>query len=116
MLRGCDGAPDITLSAVIDTGFDDFLSLPSDTITALRLDFFGKQKQSVFGGGEVLCDIYMLVVEFAGEERGITVLSSETLPLIGMRLLYGLELYIDIIDGGKITVKPRPDEAINRTG
>lgn len=107
-LRGRDGAPGITLSAVIDTGFDGFLSLPPETIAALRLEYFGKQKQSVFGGGEILCDVYLLAVQFAGEGRGITVLSSETPPLIGMRLLYGTELRIDVVDGGKVTVTPHP--------
>lgn len=48
-IGGRGGAEDITIAAIIDTGFDGFLSLPMSLITELNLDYVSRRASSLFG-------------------------------------------------------------------
>ena len=114
-IRGFSGANDKTIVAVIDTGFDRFLSLPMEWVTGLRLAFLGRGESVLFGGSVAEFDIYAAIVEIAGEERGIIVFAAENPPLIGMSLLYGLKLTVEVVDGGMVVIEPLPFEPIVET-
>lgn len=112
IVYGQSGADDITLDAIIDTGFDGFLSLPMDTISSLKLDFFDREETLVFGGLTAEFDTHLAVVEFAGEERGIVVFAAENPPLVGMSLLYGMKLTMEVVDGGLVNIETLPFEPV----
>jgi predicted aspartyl protease len=68
------------IDAVIDTGFNGFLSLPSAIITTLNLPWSGSDFVTLGDGSETYFDLYTGTV--------IDIAESETEPLLGMALLY----------------------------
>lgn len=93
------------VDAVIDTGFNGFLSLPSAIIAALDLSWNASDIVTLGDGSETLFDLYAATVIWDGQYREIDVAESETEPLIGMALLYGYRLQIDAVEGGIVRVE-----------
>ena len=93
------------IDAVIDTGFNGFLTLPSSIITALDLSWNASDIVTLGDGSETLFDLYSVTIIWDGQFREIDVAESETDPLIGMSLLYKYGLRIDAIEGGLVRVE-----------
>jgi clan AA aspartic protease len=98
----------IDIEAVIDTGYDGYVTLPADTIAALGLGKIGSGRTLLANGAEDQFDIYEAVVEWDGFQLRLEVDSAETDPLIGMALLYGYDLRIPVIDGGTVVIQKLP--------
>ena len=90
--------------AVIDTGFNGFLTLPSEIINNLKLPWNASDIVTLGDGSETLFDLYAATIVWDGQYREIDVAESETEPLIGMALLYGYKLQIETIKGGLVRV------------
>jgi clan AA aspartic protease len=90
---------------VIDTGFDGFLSLPSEIIVRLRLPWTISNLATLGDGSEVLFDFYTGTVIWDGQYRTIDIAESETEPLLGMAMLYGYRLQIDTVEGGVVKIE-----------
>jgi predicted aspartyl protease len=75
------------VDAVIDTGFSGFLTLPSDTISTLGLSWQGRDIATLGDGTSCTFEVYIGLVIWDGQYREIYINESETIPLIGMRLL-----------------------------
>jgi predicted aspartyl protease len=56
-------------------------------------------------GSESVFDIYEATLDWDGEARRIAVDEAETVPLIGMSLLEGYELTVQIQRGGNVTLR-----------
>ena len=99
------------VNAVIDTGFNGFLTLPSGIIDSLVLPWNASDIVTLGDGRETLFDLYAATVIWDGQYREIDVAKSDTEPLVGMALLYGCRLQIDAIRGGlvRITSLRSPD-------
>ena len=95
----------LLIDAVIDTGFSGFLTLPSEIITTLGLAWKGRDIATLGDGSSCIFDVYIATVIWDGQYRIIDINGSETVPLIGMRLLKGYELRIQTIESGLVTVK-----------
>ena len=93
------------ITAVIDTGYTGFLSLPSEIITELNLSWSGIDRGTLGDGSEVTFEVYAAKVIWDGEYRDIPINEAETDPLIGMSLLYGYDLHIQAVEGGSVTIK-----------
>ena len=93
------------IDAVIDTGFNGFLTLPSSIITALDLAWNASDIVTLGDGSETLFDLYSVTIIWDGQFREVDVAESETEPLIGMSLLYKYGLRIDAIEGGIVRVE-----------
>ncbi len=93
------------IDAVIDTGFNGFLTLPSSIITALDLPWNASDIVTLGDGSETLFDLYSITIIWDGQFREIDVAESETDPLIGMSLLYSYGLRIDAVEGGIVRVE-----------
>jgi clan AA aspartic protease len=93
------------VDALIDTGFNGFLSLPSTIITALDLPWNASDIVTLGDGSETLFDLYAATVIWDGQYREIDIAESETEPLVGMALLYGYRLQIDAIEGGIVRIE-----------
>jgi hypothetical protein len=52
--------------------------------------------------------IHLITVMWGSQEREVESLVTESGILVGMSLLYGYHLFIDIIEGGDIRLQPRP--------
>jgi clan AA aspartic protease len=96
---------DREIEAVIDTGFDGWLSLPSSTVSELGLVWYRRGRALLADGSESVFDIYEATVEWDGQLRRIPVDEAETFPLIGMSLLEGYELVVQVQRGGNVTVR-----------
>ena len=96
-----------TLNAVIDTGFSNYLTLPSAMITTLQLRFAESRAFSLGDNKKVNFDLYEAVLLWDGDECDIVVLASDTFPLIGMSLLKDFRLFVDVIDGGEVRIERR---------
>ena len=94
------------IDTVIDTGFDGFLSLPSEIIVRLGLPWTISNPATLGDGSEVLFDFYTGTVIWDGQYRTIDIAESETEPLLGMAILYGYRLQVDAIEGGSVKVEP----------
>jgi clan AA aspartic protease len=93
------------IDTVIDTGFDGFLSLPSEIIVRLGLSWTISNPATLGDGSEVLFDFYTGTVIWDGQYRKIDIAESNTEPLLGMALLYGYRLQIDTIEGGSVKIE-----------
>ena len=96
------------IDAVIDTGFNGFLTLPASLIQELGLVWRRRGRAMLADGSESLFDIYEATITWDGRPRRIAVDEVNSDPLIGMSLLYGYELTVQVIDGGRVVINPLP--------
>lgn len=94
------------VEAVIDTGFNGYLTLPSDLVNRLNLQLAGNRRATLGDGNTVVMDVYLAKVIWHGQEREVIVLQAEGGPLIGMSLLYGNRVILTIVNGGDVTIDP----------
>ncbi len=94
------------VEAVIDTGFNGYLTLPSDLVNRLKLQLAGNRRATLGDGNTVVLDVYLAKVIWHDQEREVLVLQAEGGPLIGMSLLYGNRVILTIINGGDVTIDP----------
>lgn len=106
-LRGINGQPEIT-DAVVDTGFNDFLTLPPNLATRLQLPFLENRLYELGDGNLVEFAVHRLTIVWDGQERDIEALVTEGGVLTGMRLLQGFTLFMDVVDGGEVRIERRP--------
>ena len=96
------------IDAVIDTGFNGFLTLPASLIQELGLVWRRRGRAMLADGSDSLFDIYEATVTWDDRPRRIAVDEVNSDPLIGMSLLYGYELTVQVIDGGRVVINPLP--------
>jgi clan AA aspartic protease len=97
-----------SVDATIDTGFTGYLTLPSGLIAALQLPYRSQTTATLADGSRVSFRIYEAVVIWHGQERDILVLEAQGGVLLGMAMLRGSRLTVDVLDGGGVTVLPLP--------
>ena len=91
--------------AVVDTGFSRFLTLRPSMVTELGLDFRGIDRFFLADGSEVTLQVYSVTVLWDGQPRDIDALVADTQPLLGMSLLDGHSLHMDVEDGGRVVIQ-----------
>ena len=96
------------IEPVIDTGFTGYLTLPSALINCLNLQQAGEQLTILGEKNRVVLKRYITKVLWHGVERNVSVLQAEGGPLIGMSLLYGSRLILDVVMHGDVTITPLP--------
>lgn len=94
-----------SIRAVIDTGFTGFLSLPYTIITELDLSWKYSDRGTLGDGSEVLFDVFEVSVIWDGQYQEIEVNAADTEPLLGMQMLRGYRLQMDIVEGGLVVVQ-----------
>lgn len=93
------------VDAIIDTGFNGFLTLPPALVTTLGLMRRSRGRALLANGSEELFDIYGVTVLWDGQQRYVEADAVETTPLVGMSLLEGYDLYIRVTDGGQVVIQ-----------
>lgn len=102
---GHSSLPKQMVEAVIDTGFTGFLSLPQSIITSLSLPWHFRDMGTLGDGSEVIFDMYKATVIWDGKNQIIDVAASEADPLIGMSLLYGFKVQMEVIERGVVIIE-----------
>lgn len=96
------------VNAVIDTGFNGFLTLPPILITTLGLTRLSRGRAILANGTEDIFDIYGATVLWDGQPRYVETDAVDTTPLVGMALLNGYDLHIQVKDGGRVAIQAAP--------
>ena len=95
----------VSIQAVVDTGFNGFLMLPIDVLSALGALSAGTRRAELGDGNLVELDVYVVRVKWHDEDRDVLALQAEATPLVGMSLLWGSRVGFDAQDGGAFTIE-----------
>ena len=106
-IRGPQGQ-EREIEALVDTGFNGWLSLPTDMIAMLGLPWRRRGRALLADGSESVFDIYEATVIWDGNGRRVAVDAADTAPMVGTALLDGYELVIQVIDGGEVRISVLP--------
>lgn len=104
-LRGPRGEA-TEFQAVVDTGFGDWLALSRKQIEALALPFREEGRYTLANGSEAVSRVFVAEAEWFSRWRRILVAEMEGGPLLGMALLRGFFLGVEVIDGGRVEIRP----------
>ena len=97
-----------SIRAVLDTGFNGFLTLPIGLLNRLGAPAAGTRRAALGDGNLVEMDVYFVKVKWRGEDRDVLALQAETTPLVGMSLLWTSRVCFDAEDGGTVTIDVIP--------
>ena len=106
LLQGPAGRT-VAVEAVVDTGFNRFIALPLEIITALGALPVGSNRVLLGDGSEASLDVYGITVLWDGVPRRVDGYAVGTTPLIGMRLLDGHSLYLEVEEGRRVAIEAR---------
>lgn len=103
-LRDDDGKS-YQVTAIIDTGFSGDLTLPQSLIDSLHLPWLCRQQGMLADGSLHTFDVYAGAIVWDNSERTVEIESAEIEPLLGMSLLEGNQVAMDVRAGGKVTIE-----------
>lgn len=92
------------IEAIIDTGFNGFLTLPGSLVSGLKLPLVGNRRATLGDGSVVVLDVYLATVLWHDQDREVLVLQAGGGPLIGMSLLLGNRVTLDVVGGGNVVI------------
>ena len=107
-LRGLRGREQ-EIEAVVDTGYTGWLTLPPTVIAALDLRWRSIGRATLADGSLSIFDVYRGKVFWDGRVRPVYVDEFDATPLVGMALLRGFELNVEVRGRDKVTIKPLPN-------
>ena len=93
------------IQAVIDTGYNGFLTLPFETISFLDLPWTDVQRVNLADGSSQLCDVYEGRVIWNGQSIAVEIEAAETQPLVGMEMMEGHGLHIEVFEDGLVSIE-----------
>lgn len=89
--------------ALVDTGFNGWLSLPIDLIDELDLPWLRTGSALLADDSEIPFPIFGGFVVWDGKLREVSIDGGGATPLVGMRLLKDYELKVVARAGGEVT-------------
>ena len=92
------------VQVLLDTGFDGQLKLTSTTIQELGLPRSGYRFGELADGAMTRFMSYGSTVLWDGQPRLVTVIEADSEPLLGMELLLGSRVTMDVREGGPVTI------------
>ena len=93
------------IKALVDTGYNGWLTLPPDLIAALGLSWRQRGRAILADGSTIVFDIYEGTVLWDGALLTILIDEADGIPLVGMSLMRGYELNVQAVDGGSVTIR-----------
>jgi clan AA aspartic protease len=96
------------VEAILDTGFNGFLTLPSAVIRALGLPWRYRQQGQLADGNFRVLDVFAATILWDGQRRTVEVEALDAQPLIGMALMRRYELRVHVKSGGVVTIAGAP--------
>lgn len=104
---GPDGA-EALIEAIVDTGFTGDLTLPPSIVADLALKHLFSHAVVLADGTRPSVAIHEGVVCWHGRKQTVAVHCIECSPLIGMALLTGSVLTMEVKPEGAVTITPLP--------
>lgn len=93
------------IEAIIDTGFTGHLTLPMALIDQLALSWQNRAQALLADGSLHVFDAYIGTVLWNGQDRTVEVDAADTDPLVGMGLLRGHGLRVDVVENGTVKIE-----------
>jgi predicted aspartyl protease len=103
-VRGPDHR-EVTVKAVIDTGYTDYMILPHATIAVLSMPRLGPVEYTLGDNSTVMMDLFACEALWHGRWRLVAAAACRSGALVGMALMSGSELRMTIVEGGPVTIK-----------
>jgi clan AA aspartic protease len=91
-----------TQDAIVDTGFNGWLSLPPDLISQLNLKWKRRGRAILGDGSECVFNVYEAVLVWDGNLLTIPIDEADSEPLVGMSLMEGYQLMVQVFEGGRV--------------
>jgi clan AA aspartic protease len=105
IVRGPQGQEE-TIDALVDTGFNGTLLLPPALVSTLGLPFHSIRTVLLADGAFQDVANHRGWILWENVERPVRVVAAGEQPLLGMTLLVGYRLCVNIVDGGEVTTEP----------
>ncbi len=97
--------PSLDIQFVIDTGFTDYLCLPSEAIAVLNLPFLYDLSANLANNNNVILPVHEATIMWHQSRIKVRVLATGRRPLLGKSLLDGCVLTVRFIEGGLVTIE-----------
>jgi clan AA aspartic protease len=104
-VRGPTGA-ELEVNALVDSGFTSSLALPETTVATLGLARRRRGSAVLADGSVRLFSIYSVDVSWDGDWRPVLVAAVGNEPLLGMGLIAGHRLLVNVVAGGVVEISP----------
>ncbi len=91
---------------VVDTGFNGFLTLPSNVVAELGLPYRGRGRAILANGSQDFFNVWGATVVWDGRTRYVPADEADATPLVGMALMDDYSLYVEVRDGGRVAIQP----------
>ena len=95
----------VSLRAVIDTGFSGFLALPQSTIQQCGFNQIDIQNVVLADGSARRVTVYEAIVTWDDDLRTVPAYGVSGGALVGMKMLRGNILTIEVEAGGEVTIE-----------
>jgi clan AA aspartic protease len=90
--------------ALVDTGFNQYLTLQSATAQALNLPFIDSTVAILADGSKIEVEVRRAVVVWNGVRRPVAAYITEGHPSLGMPMFQNCRLVINAVPGGTVTI------------
>ncbi len=98
----------VEYDAIIDTGFSGSVAILPEDVVTLGLLPSGSVETILADGSVRTVLTYSAAVEWDGIQIISEVIADDEVPLIGMEILTGYNLSIDVVDGGAVRITRLP--------
>lgn len=105
MLAASADGRDLTVRAVIDTGFTGELTLPGDVVRELGLEERGVAEVQLADGSHAALRAYEGRVVWDGRPRRVLAYEAPSAPLVGMALLQAKTVTIEVVPHGAVFIQ-----------
>ena len=106
-LRGPEGQTR-QVNAVIDTGYSGALTLPPALVAELDLPYVFSSKATLADNTEVGFRVHRVTALWDSGPRHVEADAVGSTPLVGMLLLDGHDLSIQVRNGGRVVIQAAP--------
>ncbi len=93
------------VNAVVDTGFNGFLTLPPTLAADMGLPVVGDGEAILADGSEAAFYVHSVTVIWDGQPRVVETGAVGGDPLVGMALMEDYDLSIQVRDGGRVVIQ-----------
>ncbi len=96
------------LTAVIDTGYNGFLTLTHALVAAFGLPLLYANYAQLADGSTAMLPVHGATLNWDGQWRLIEVDVTDIKPLVGTALVGGYEMKVQMVAGGSVTLEAMP--------